>query len=50
MATAPAEIQALTASAFTTPEKFTKFCQNGGKPLGGLIGGERVRRLDERHV
>lgn len=38
----PAEIQALTAAAFTTPEKFTQFCQNGGKPLGGLIGGESV--------
>ncbi len=42
MATAPAEIQALTAQAFTTPEKFTQFCQNAGQPLGGLIGGESV--------
>src|SRR5688500_16783765 len=42
MAIAPAEIRALTAAAFTTPKKFTEFCQNGGKPLGGLIGGESV--------
>ena len=43
MAVAPAEIQALTAAAFTTPEKFTQFCNNGGKPLGGIIGGRSVR-------
>jgi hypothetical protein len=42
MVTAPAEIQALTAADFTTPKKFTEFCQNGGKPLGGLVGGERL--------
>jgi aldehyde dehydrogenase (NAD+) len=36
------EIRAFTADAFTTPAKFTKFCQNGGKPLGGLIGGRSV--------
>src|SRR5262245_6868329 len=42
MATATSEIRALTASAFRTPEKFTEFCRNGGKPLGGIIGGEQV--------
>jgi aldehyde dehydrogenase (NAD+) len=36
------EIRAFTADAFTTPAKFTKFCQNGGRPLGGLIGGRSV--------
>ena len=34
MATTTSEIRALTASAFRTPEKFTEFCRNGGKPLG----------------
>src|SRR5690349_16739697 len=42
MATTPAQIRALTASAFQTPAKFTEFCRNGGKPLGGIIGGEQV--------
>lgn len=42
MTTAAAEIRAFTAAAFKTPDKFTQFCQNGGKPLGGVIGGERV--------
>src|SRR5271168_4513509 len=42
MATATAKIRALTASAFRTPEKFTAFCRNGGKPLGGVIDGEQV--------
>ena len=42
MAVAAKDIRALTAKAFTTPDKFTKFCQNGGKPLGGVIGGERL--------
>jgi acyl-CoA reductase-like NAD-dependent aldehyde dehydrogenase len=42
MATAAAEIRALTAAAFKTPEKFTEFCRNGGKPLGGYIDGEQV--------
>src|SRR6516165_845433 len=42
MATATSEIRALTAAAFRTPEKFTEFCRNGGKPLGGLIDGEQV--------
>src|SRR5262245_615912 len=36
------EIRALTASAFRAPEKFTEFCRNSGKPLGGMIGGEPV--------
>ena len=35
-------IQAFTAAAFTTPDKFSQFCANGGKPLGGIIGGESV--------
>jgi aldehyde dehydrogenase (NAD+) len=42
MATAVSEIRALTAKQFTTPKKFTEFCKNGGKPLGGIIGGESV--------
>ena len=42
MATALSEIRPFTAAAFKTPDKFTQFCQNGGKPLGGVIGGERV--------
>src|SRR5262245_2496093 len=42
MATATSEIRALTAAAFRTPEKFTEFCRNGGKPLGGFIDGEQV--------
>src|SRR5262245_13445317 len=42
MATATSEIRALTAAAFKTPEKFTQFCRNGGKPLGGIIDGEQV--------
>ena len=43
MSTAHTEIQSLTAAAFQTPESFTQFCQNGGKPLGGLIDGQWVR-------
>jgi aldehyde dehydrogenase (NAD+) len=42
VATATSKIRALTASAFRTPEKFTEFCRNGGKPLGGVIDGEQV--------
>ena len=42
MAVAQAEIQAFTAASFSTPDKFTKFCDNGGKPLGGIIGGKSV--------
>jgi len=42
MATATDQIQAFTAAQFSTPEKFTKFCNNGGKPLGGIINGESV--------
>ncbi len=42
MATATSEIRALTASAFRTPEKFTEFCRNGGKPLGGIVAGEQI--------
>jgi aldehyde dehydrogenase (NAD+) len=36
------EIRALTASAFRTPEMFTEFCRNSGKPLGGIIDGKQV--------
>ncbi len=43
MATATSEIRALTARAFQAPAKFTEFCRNGGKPLGGIIDGEQVR-------
>ena len=42
MANSTSQIRALTASAFRTPEKFTEFCRNGGKPIGGLIGGEET--------
>ncbi len=42
MPTSPAAIRALTAAAFRTPEKFLEFCRNGGRPLGGVIGGELV--------
>ena len=42
MATASENIRALTASAFTTPEKFNAFCHNDGKPLGGVIGGQWI--------
>ncbi len=41
-AIAPTEIQAFTADDFTAPETFNQFCSNGGKPLGGVIGGKRV--------
>ena len=36
-------IQAFTAAAFSTPDKFTQFCANDGKPLGGVIGGKTGR-------
>jgi acyl-CoA reductase-like NAD-dependent aldehyde dehydrogenase len=42
METATIDIQAFTAAAFTTPDKFSQFCSNGGKPLGGIIGGKSV--------
>src|SRR5262245_37159866 len=42
MATATSEVRALTAAAFRSPEKFTEFCRNGGKPLGGVVGGEQI--------
>ena len=42
MSTASKEIQALTATQFTTPEKFLKFCHNDGKPHGGIINGQSV--------
>jgi aldehyde dehydrogenase (NAD+) len=41
-ATATAEIRAFTAAAFTTPRKFTEFANNGGKPLGGIVGGRSI--------
>jgi aldehyde dehydrogenase (NAD+) len=42
MATATSKIRPLTAKAFHTPAKFTDFCRNGGKPLGGVIDGKQV--------
>ncbi|MCS1408154.1 MAG: Phenylacetaldehyde dehydrogenase [Verrucomicrobia subdivision 3 bacterium] len=42
MATASIDIQAFTATTFTTPDKFSQFCSNGGAPLGGIIGGKSV--------
>ena len=42
MATATSEIRSLTAAAFRTPDMFTEFCRNGGKPLGGIIDGEQT--------
>ena len=42
MATATTGIHALTAAAFRTPEKFTAFCRNGGRPLGGIVDGEQI--------
>lgn len=42
MSTATSEIRALTAAAFATPAKFTEFCRNGGKPLGGIVDGEEI--------
>jgi len=38
----PLTIEAFTAESFSAPEPFTRFCNNGGKPLGGIIGGEEV--------
>ena len=43
MSTAATEIRAFTAAKFQTPAKFTQFCAGGGKPLGGLIGGQSVK-------
>ncbi len=42
MESALASIQAFTDAAFTTPDKFSQFCENGGKALGGIIGGNDV--------
>lgn len=42
MSTVAATIRALTAASFKTPEKFTSFCHNGGRPLGGVVGGKSV--------
>lgn len=42
MSTVTTEIRALTAEAFAAPEKFKQFCENAGKPLGGIIGGQSV--------
>ena len=39
MAVALDQIQSLTADQFETPAKFTEFCTNGGKPLGGIVDG-----------
>jgi acyl-CoA reductase-like NAD-dependent aldehyde dehydrogenase len=42
MSIAATEIRAFTASKFDTPKKFYDFCANGGKPLGGIVGGRSV--------
>lgn len=42
MPTALSDIQAFTATAFTTPDKFNQFCANDGHPLGSIIGGAEV--------
>ena len=41
-AIAPDTVQAFTADDFKAPDKFTQFCHNGGRPLGGIIGGKQV--------
>ncbi len=43
MSSVATEVRAFTASKFTPPTKFVEFCRNGGKPLGGLIGGRSVK-------
>jgi aldehyde dehydrogenase (NAD+) len=42
MSVAHETIQSLTASRFETPAKFTRYCDNGGRPLGGWIDGRPV--------
>ncbi len=42
MSVAHTEIQSLTAANFQAPAKFTDFCRNGGRPLGGIINGKTV--------
>jgi len=36
------DIQAFTADDFSAPAAFDRFCANGGNPLAGMIGGERI--------
>lgn len=43
MSTIATEINAFTAAKFEKPAKFTEFCDNGGQPLAGLIGGKQVQ-------
>ncbi len=43
MSTVATEIRAFTANKFVAPSKFVEFCRNGGKPLGGIIGGRNVK-------
>lgn len=38
----PTRIQAFTADDFSPPQAFRDFCDNGGKPLNGIIGGKPV--------
>ncbi|MSU35700.1 MAG: aldehyde dehydrogenase [Pedosphaera sp.] len=45
MSNVASKIQAFTAAKFESPPKFTEFCRNGGKPLGGIIGGRSVRGM-----
>ena len=41
-ASSPADIQAFTADDFIAPTAFDQFCTNGGSPLQGVVGGERI--------
>jgi len=43
MSAVATDIRAFTAAKFVAPSKFIEFCRNGGKPLGGLIGGRSVK-------
>ena len=42
VAIAPNAVQAFTAANFTAPDQFTRFCEHGGRSLGGIIGGSEV--------
>ena len=42
MSTVDAEVRAFTARKFEAPAKFIEFCQLGGAPLRGYIGGKYV--------
>ncbi|MBL6724427.1 MAG: aldehyde dehydrogenase [Rubripirellula sp.] len=42
MSVANTEIRSLSAKKFDRPQKFLDFCHNGGRPLGGIVGGNEV--------